>query len=117
VLCCLRCPTRNAIDVLGEEDQRLPQIGALLPMLKRGIGVHHSGLLPILKEVVELLFQVRSGQQEARPAHPATGWCWLLFALVTIAPVALTWWSTAPAERNSTCCWLLYSNMCCAGVG
>jgi hypothetical protein len=44
--------------VLSEEDQRLPQIGALLPMLKRGIGVHHSGLLPILKEVVELLFQV-----------------------------------------------------------
>jgi hypothetical protein len=29
----------------------------LLPMLKRGVGVHHSGLLPILKEVVELLFQ------------------------------------------------------------
>lgn len=26
-------------------------------MLKRGIGVHHSGLLPILKEVVEILFQ------------------------------------------------------------
>jgi len=25
--------------------------------LKRGIGVHHSGILPILKEVVELLFQ------------------------------------------------------------
>ena len=24
--------------------------------LKRGIGVHHSGVLPILKEVVELLF-------------------------------------------------------------
>lgn len=52
------CAARNAIDVLSEEDQRLPQIGALLPMLKRGIGVHHSGLLPILKELVELLFQV-----------------------------------------------------------
>ncbi|ESO96631.1 hypothetical protein LOTGIDRAFT_147249, partial [Lottia gigantea] len=25
-------------------------------MLKRGIGVHHSGILPILKEVVEMLF-------------------------------------------------------------
>eukprot|EP00775_Hariotina_reticulata_P014149 gene14149-14286_t len=43
--------------IYSEEDQRLPQIGALLPMLKRGIGVHHSGLLPILKELVELLFQ------------------------------------------------------------
>lgn len=54
----LPSPCRNAVDVLSEEDQRLPQIGALLPMLKRGIGVHHSGLLPILKELVELLFQV-----------------------------------------------------------
>lgn len=26
-------------------------------MLRRGVGVHHSGLLPILKEVVEILFQ------------------------------------------------------------
>ncbi len=26
-------------------------------LLKRGIGIHHSGVLPILKEVVELLFQ------------------------------------------------------------
>ena len=25
-------------------------------MLKRGLGVHHSGVLPILKEVVEMLF-------------------------------------------------------------
>jgi len=33
------------------------QVGALLPMLKRGVGVHHSGLLPILKEVIEILFQ------------------------------------------------------------
>lgn len=29
-------------------------------MLKRGIGVHHGGLLPIIKETVELLFQVSS---------------------------------------------------------
>lgn len=26
-------------------------------LLKRGIGVHHSGILPILKEVIEMLFQ------------------------------------------------------------
>lgn len=26
-------------------------------LLGRGIGVHHSGILPILKEIVELLFQ------------------------------------------------------------
>lgn len=46
----------NAIDSLGDDDQKLPQVLALLPLLKRGIGVHHGGLLPILKEVVEILF-------------------------------------------------------------
>lgn len=25
-------------------------------LLKRGLGVHHSGVLPILKEVIEMLF-------------------------------------------------------------
>ena len=47
---------RNAIDSLSEDDQQLPQVEALLPLLKRGIGIHHSGLLPILKEIVEILF-------------------------------------------------------------
>lgn len=47
----------NAMASLNEEDQDLPQITAILPLLKRGIGIHHSGLLPIVKEVVELLFQ------------------------------------------------------------
>lgn len=28
-----------------------------MPLLKRGIGIHHGGLLPILKEVIEILFQ------------------------------------------------------------
>jgi len=32
-------------------------IKSMLPMLKRGIGLHHSGLLPIVKEVIEILFQ------------------------------------------------------------
>ncbi|KAJ3267187.1 ATP-dependent RNA helicase mtr4 [Chytriomyces hyalinus] len=47
----------NAIQILSEDDRQLPQIEHLLPLLKRGIGVHHSGLLPILKEVIEILFQ------------------------------------------------------------
>lgn len=34
----------------------LLQIQHALPMLKRGVGVHHAGLLPILKEAVEVLF-------------------------------------------------------------
>lgn len=60
----------NAMDTLSEEDRNLPQIQYLLPLLKRGmdlfpfhlsflqgIGIHHSGLLPLLKEVIEILFQ------------------------------------------------------------
>lgn len=47
---------RNAIDSLSKDDQQLPQVEALLPLLKRGIGIHHGGLLPILKEIVEILF-------------------------------------------------------------
>ncbi|RIA98531.1 rRNA-processing arch domain-containing protein [Glomus cerebriforme] len=47
----------NAIDLLPEEDRRLPSFHNMLPLLERGIGVHHSGLLPFMKEVVELLFQ------------------------------------------------------------
>ncbi|XP_077215010.1 DExH-box ATP-dependent RNA helicase DExH10-like [Tasmannia lanceolata] len=48
---------RNAIVCLNEEDRTLPAIELMLPLLKRGIAVHHSGLLPIIKELVELLFQ------------------------------------------------------------
>ncbi|KAG0569232.1 hypothetical protein KC19_6G075600 [Ceratodon purpureus] len=47
----------NAMDSLSDDDKKLPQVSHLLPLLKRGIGVHHSGLLPILKEVIEILFQ------------------------------------------------------------
>lgn len=46
----------NAIESLSEDDRKLPQVEALLPLLKRGIGIHHGGLLPILKEIVEILF-------------------------------------------------------------
>jgi hypothetical protein len=28
----------------------------VLPLLKKGIGIHHSGLLPLLKETIEILF-------------------------------------------------------------
>ncbi|KAM4696658.1 superkiller complex protein 2 [Rhinophrynus dorsalis] len=37
-------------------DRQLPQVLHMLDLLKRGIGIHHSGILPILKEVVEMLF-------------------------------------------------------------
>ncbi|KAG6865812.1 ATP-dependent RNA helicase mtr4 [Blastosporella zonata] len=47
----------NAIENLSPDDRNLPQISSLLPLLRRGIGIHHGGLLPILKEVIEILFQ------------------------------------------------------------
>ena len=47
----------NAVDCLSEEDRNLPAIELMLPLLQRGIAVHHSGLLPVIKELVELLFQ------------------------------------------------------------
>jgi ATP-dependent RNA helicase DOB1 len=47
----------NAISSLSDDDRGLPQIEHILPLLKRGIGIHHGGLLPILKEVIEILFQ------------------------------------------------------------
>ncbi|XP_071557796.1 exosome RNA helicase MTR4 [Temnothorax nylanderi] len=46
----------NAVDVLNDDDKKLPQVTNLLPLLRRGIGIHHGGLLPILKETVEILF-------------------------------------------------------------
>lgn len=48
---------RNAMENLSEADRKLPQIENMLPLLKRGIAVHHGGLLPILKETIEILFQ------------------------------------------------------------
>ncbi|KAH9960623.1 antiviral helicase [Russula dissimulans] len=47
----------NAIAGLAPADRTLPQIENILPLLRRGVGIHHGGLLPILKEVIEILFQ------------------------------------------------------------
>uniref|UniRef100_A0A182QLV6 Helicase SKI2W n=1 Tax=Anopheles farauti TaxID=69004 RepID=A0A182QLV6_9DIPT len=37
-------------------DRALPQVLQIQSCLERGIGIHHSGILPILKEIVEMLF-------------------------------------------------------------
>jgi len=47
---------KNAMDSLNEDDQELPQVEATLQFLLRGIGIHHGGLLPIIKETTEILF-------------------------------------------------------------
>ncbi|KAL2012787.1 hypothetical protein VTN00DRAFT_312 [Thermoascus crustaceus] len=41
---------------LKPEDRVLPQILRIRELLSRGIAVHHGGLLPIVKEIVEILF-------------------------------------------------------------
>ncbi|KAF8524040.1 antiviral helicase [Gautieria morchelliformis] len=46
----------RALGRLSVSDRKLPQIGRMRELLSRGIGVHHGGLLPIVKEVVEILF-------------------------------------------------------------
>ncbi|KAL3685939.1 hypothetical protein R1sor_003961 [Riccia sorocarpa] len=46
----------TAFSRLKGTDRRLPQVVRVEDLLRRGIGVHHAGLLPIVKEVVEMLF-------------------------------------------------------------
>jgi superfamily II RNA helicase len=55
----------------GESLERLPQYHILKGLLERGIAFHHSGLLPVLKEIVEILF--------------SKGYVKLLFATETFA--------------------------------
>ncbi|KAL0250941.1 hypothetical protein GEMRC1_000155 [Eukaryota sp. GEM-RC1] len=45
-----------AVNCLSEEDRDIPALRDAIGLLKQGIGIHHSGLFPILKEVTELLF-------------------------------------------------------------
>ena len=40
---------------LPEQDRHLPQIQDMFQLLKLGIGIHHGGILPILKEITEIL--------------------------------------------------------------
>ncbi|CEP61622.1 SKI complex RNA helicase subunit SKI2 LALA0_S03e07052g [Lachancea lanzarotensis] len=46
----------KSITRLKKEDRDLPQITKIKSLLERGIAVHHGGLLPIVKELIELLF-------------------------------------------------------------
>ena len=46
----------KTISVIPYEEQKIPQINYIKQILQYGIGVHHSGLLPILKEIIEILY-------------------------------------------------------------
>ncbi|XBW37105.1 hypothetical protein QEN19_002683 [Hanseniaspora menglaensis] len=61
----------RSINRLKKEDRELPQILAISTLLQKGIAVHHGGLLPIVKELVEILF--------------AEGYIKVLFATETFA--------------------------------
>jgi len=39
-----------------EEYLHLPEYVNLVALLQKGIGIHHAGMMPVLKEIVELLF-------------------------------------------------------------
>ncbi|XP_026191131.1 uncharacterized protein LOC113146830 [Cyclospora cayetanensis] len=50
-------PQHECLKRLNPADRELRQIDFVLRLAERGIGVHHGGLLPIIKEMVEILFQ------------------------------------------------------------
>ena len=41
---------------MREEDRELEQVQTITALTRKGIGFHHAGLLPILKQLVEILF-------------------------------------------------------------
>ncbi|SBS91421.1 helicase, putative, partial [Plasmodium ovale curtisi] len=48
---------KESASKLCDQDRDLNQIKILSKLLENGIGVHHSGLLPIIKEIIEIMFQ------------------------------------------------------------
>ncbi|MDQ4045093.1 MAG: DEAD/DEAH box helicase, partial [Chloroflexota bacterium] len=44
------------IESLREEDRQLDQVNVIRSLAVKGIGFHHAGLLPVLKQLVEVLF-------------------------------------------------------------
>lgn len=47
----------KAIGGLSSSDRSLPVLDNVRGIVRRGVGIHHSGMLPLLKEVTEILFQ------------------------------------------------------------
>jgi len=46
----------SALQRLQPNDRKLPQVLRVRELVRRGLGLHHAGMLPILKELVEMLF-------------------------------------------------------------
>ncbi|KAK9173331.1 mRNA translation inhibitor SKI2 SFII helicase [Cryptosporidium meleagridis] len=47
---------KESTSKLNELDQKIPQLLQCKELAIRGIGIHHSGMLPIIKEMTEILF-------------------------------------------------------------
>ena len=45
-----------AITNIPNKEKNIPQIEYIRQLLQYGLGVHHSGILPILKEIIEILY-------------------------------------------------------------
>lgn len=43
---------KESLETLSDTDRNIPQLKFIISLLERGVGVHHSGLLPIIKEIV-----------------------------------------------------------------
>ncbi len=46
----------SSVARLNSSDRKLPQILRIKELLSRGIGVHHGGILPLVREIIEILF-------------------------------------------------------------
>ncbi|KAL7066844.1 DEAD/DEAH box helicase family protein [Cryptosporidium serpentis] len=47
---------KDSLEKLRDEDKQIPQLLQCKELALRGIGIHHSGMLPIVKEMTEILF-------------------------------------------------------------
>lgn len=46
----------NATKVLSEEDRKLPAVINIIPLIRRGIGIHHGGKYYSLIKYIILIF-------------------------------------------------------------
>nr|XP_027202811.1 DExH-box ATP-dependent RNA helicase DExH11-like [Dermatophagoides pteronyssinus] len=46
---------QHALECLSKSDRDLPAVKLIQSLMEKGIGIHHGGMLPILKEITEIL--------------------------------------------------------------
>ncbi|RWS13913.1 helicase SKI2W-like isoform X2 [Dinothrombium tinctorium] len=52
----IHCSIKRSLMKLKSSDKKIPQVREITTLLKKGFGIHHSGILPLLKEITEILF-------------------------------------------------------------